>query len=47
MARPKKEETLKPLLVRISDATRIQLKIESKKNGISISEYIRRKLDNK
>lgn len=41
MARPKKEETLKPLIVRLSDETKQQLSIESKNLNVSLAETIR------
>ncbi len=40
MARPRKEKTLKPLIVRISDETKQQLSIESKNLNVSLSETI-------
>jgi hypothetical protein len=44
MARPKKVETLKPLIVRLSDDTKKRLEKESKKAGTSLAETIRKKL---
>ena len=41
MARPRKEKTLKPLIVRISDETKQQLSIESKNLNVSLAETIR------
>ena len=41
MARPKKEETLKPLVVRLSDDTKRRLELESKKSGMNVSQIIR------
>lgn len=45
MARPRKPETLKPLIVRLSDATKQKLTNESKKAGTSLAETIRKKLE--
>lgn len=42
MARPRKEETLKPLIVRLNDETKRQLSIESKNLGVSLAETIRK-----
>jgi|1048.fasta_scaffold271240_2 hypothetical protein len=44
MARPKKEETLKPVVIRLSDATKRRLESESKKSGTTLSDTIRKKL---
>jgi hypothetical protein len=44
MARPKKEQTLKPVLVRLSDDTRKRLEAESKKSNTTLSDTIRKKL---
>lgn len=44
MARPRKEETLKPVVIRLSDETKKRLEKESKKSGSTLSDTIRKKL---
>jgi predicted DNA-binding protein len=42
MARPKKEETLKQICIRIDDNTRKKLQSESEKNNDKFSDTIRK-----
>lgn len=44
MARPKKEETLKRVSIRLDDNTRKKLQAESQKNNATLSDTIRKKL---
>lgn len=42
MARPKKEETLKMISIRLDDNTRKKLECESKNNNSTLSDIIRK-----